>query len=69
MSPTETITENPPPLPRLAYKPKEVAAMLGCSEKTIYRLLDRGLIRCSKALRHKLISRDEISRFLRESIK
>jgi len=34
---------------------------------TIYRLLERGLLRSSLALRRKLISKAEIERFLKET--
>jgi len=50
--------------PRLAFSVRETAAMLGVSEKTVRRLIARGLLRPSKALRHLLIPRTEIERFL-----
>src|SRR5437016_4590162 len=37
---------------RLAFSVKEVALILGVSEKTVRRLVQRGLLRSSKALRH-----------------
>lgn len=55
-----------PPL-RLAYSVKEAALILGVSEKSVRRLIDRGLIRPSRALRHLLIPRKEIERFLEET--
>jgi excisionase family DNA binding protein len=54
--------------PRLAFTMKETAAMLGVSYITVHRLLKRGLLRSSLALRHKLIPLTEIQRFLRESV-
>jgi excisionase family DNA binding protein len=54
--------------PRLAYTVKETAQMLGISEKSVRRLIDRGLLRTSKALRHLLIPRSEIERFLRDTL-
>ena len=54
--------------PRLAYSVKEAAQTLGVSTKTIRRLLARGLLRASKALRHKLIPAAEIKRFLDETL-
>ena len=54
---------------RLAFTVSETAAMLGLSPKSIRRLLDLGLLRASKALRHKVIPKSEIHRFLNESIK
>jgi excisionase family DNA binding protein len=49
---------------RLAFSVKETAAILGLSEKTIRRLVARRLLRSSRALRHLLIPRKEIERFL-----
>ena len=43
------------PLPRLAYIMGETAKILGVSYITVHRLLKRGLLRSSQALRHKLI--------------
>lgn len=62
---------NPPadttPLPRLAFSTAEAAQMLGISERSIRRLIARGLLRPSRALRHMLIPRTEIERFLEET--
>ena len=52
---------------RLAYSLKETAAMLGICEKSVRRLILRGLIRPSRALRHILIPKTEIERFLRDT--
>lgn len=52
-------------LPRLAYRVDEVAAMLGISGKSVRRLIARGLLKPSKALRHLLITRQELDRFLK----
>ena len=52
---------------RLAYSLKETAAMLGICEKSVRRLIHRGLIRPCRALRHILIPRTEIERFLRDT--
>lgn len=41
--------------------------MLGVCDKSVRRLILRGLIRPSRALRHILIPKDEIDRFLRET--
>jgi excisionase family DNA binding protein len=54
-------------LPRLAYTVKETAEILGISPPTVYRLLCRGLLRSSLALRHKIIARSEIERFLKDT--
>ncbi len=53
--------------PRLAYSLKETAAMLGVCDKSVRRLILRGLIRPSRALRHILIPKGEIERFLRDT--
>lgn len=55
-------------LPRLAYSVRETASMLGVSEKSVRRLVVRGLLRPSRALRHLLIPRSEIERFLKETL-
>jgi excisionase family DNA binding protein len=52
---------------RLAYSLRETAAMLGICEKSVRRLIHRGLIRPCRALRHILIPKTEIERFLRDT--
>jgi len=52
---------------RLAYSVQETARMLGVCDKSIRRLILRGLLRPSRALRHILIPRDELERFLRDT--
>ena len=60
------VTEAAPErLPRLTYRVHEVAEMLGVSEKTVRRLIARGLLKPSKALRHHLIPRHQVEEFLR----
>lgn len=56
-----------PAMPRLAYSVKEAADLLGVSEKSIRRLIDRGLLKASRALRHLLIPKKEIERFLEQT--
>lgn len=58
--------EGEPSLPRLAYTTRQTAEILGVSYVSIHRLVKRGLLRPNRALRHKLFSRAEIERFLRE---
>jgi excisionase family DNA binding protein len=53
--------------PRLAYNMRETAEVLGVHYQTVYRLLKRGLLRSSGALRRKVISKAEIERFLKET--
>ena len=56
------------PLPRLAYTMAETAKILGVSYITVHRLIKRGLLRSSNALRHKLIPGSEIERFLKSTL-
>ena len=61
-----------PPLPqtaqtKLAYSTKETAELLSVTDKTVYRLIERGLLKSSSALRHKRIPKAEIERFLKET--
>ncbi len=55
-------------LPRLAYTMRETADILGVSYITVHRLLKRGLLKSSSALRHKLIPGSEIARFLESTL-
>jgi predicted site-specific integrase-resolvase len=55
------------PVPKLAYTMREAAGALGVSYITVHRLLKRGLLKSSSALRTKIISLAEIERFLRET--
>jgi excisionase family DNA binding protein len=52
---------------RLGYTVKQTAELLGVGYATIYRLLKRGLLRSSSALRTKVIPKTEIDRFLKET--
>ena len=49
---------------RMFYSVSEVAVMFNISSKSVYRLLDRGLLKSSNALRHKRISRASIEEFV-----
>jgi excisionase family DNA binding protein len=66
-----TTSQNPTattsPLPRLAYTMRETASIIGVSYITVHRLLKRGKLRASDAVRNKVIPRTEIERFLKES--
>jgi excisionase family DNA binding protein len=66
---TNTDTSEAPPLPKLAYSMEETAQVLGVSYITVHRLLKRGLLKSSSALRHKLIPVTEIERFLKATTK
>jgi excisionase family DNA binding protein len=67
-----TASHNPstltPPLPRLAYTMRETAKILGVSYMTVHRLLKRGKLHASDAIRNKVIPKVEIERFLKDSI-
>lgn len=52
---------------RMAFSVQETAKILGISEKSVRRLIDRRLLQPSTALRHLLIPRKEIERFLDET--
>jgi len=59
----ENVSE--PAIPRLAYSMKEAAVALGVSYISIHRLLKRGLLKSSSALRTKVIPATELERFLK----
>lgn len=52
---------------RLAFSINETASILGVAPKTVRRLIQRGLLRSSNSLRHKLIPKQEIQRFLAQT--
>ena len=56
------------PVSKLAYTMEEAAQCLGVSYITVHRLLKRGLLRSSSALRHKVIPVTEIERFLEDTL-
>lgn len=49
---------------RVFYSVSEVSEMFNLNPKSVYRLLARGLLKSSSALRHKRISRDSIEEFM-----
>jgi excisionase family DNA binding protein len=63
----KSANELPATIPRVAFSVSEIADMLGVSTKTVRRLVSRNLLRPSRALRHLLIPKTEIERFLRET--
>jgi hypothetical protein len=63
----EKINPVPSPIPRLAFTLRETSQILGVSYITAFRLVQRGLLKSSTALRTKLISRIELDRFLKET--
>src|SRR5260370_40640925 len=52
----------------LTYSAREAAAVIGVSYWTTLRLIKRGKLRAIGAIRHKLIPKAELERFLRESL-
>lgn len=52
------------PLQRELLKIAEVAVMLGISQASVRRLIDRGLLKPNRSLRHLLISRDALQTFV-----
>jgi len=42
----------------------KVAEMFSISQKSVYRLLQRGLLESSSAFRHKLITRASLEKFI-----
>jgi len=56
-----------PVVPKLAFSMREAANALGVSYITVHRLLRRGLLKSSSALRTKVIPATELHRFLEET--
>ena len=55
------------PLQKLAYDRREAAAMLCISPASLDRLVQRGLLKPSRALHKPLFAISELERFLRET--
>lgn len=53
---------------RVFYTVEEVAGKFGVSRKTVYRLIDRGLLKASSALRHKMILSTSIDEFVATTV-
>ncbi|MBU6401007.1 MAG: helix-turn-helix domain-containing protein [Verrucomicrobia bacterium] len=75
--PAEAQTEHPRPsagidpqlyATRLAFSVREAAEILGVSEKSIRRLINRRLLKSSRALRHLRIPKSELSRYLETTL-
>jgi len=49
---------------KLLYPVSKVADMFSISEKSVYRLLQRGLLQSSGAFRHRMITRTSIEKFM-----
>ncbi len=54
-------------LPRLAYNRRESATVLGISPASLDRLVQRGLLKPSRALYKPMFAVAELERFLRET--
>lgn len=52
-------------LPRLAFSAEETATILGLSITTVRRLMRKGRLKTVRGIRHKVVPRTEIDRFLR----
>jgi len=50
------------------YSVSEVAVKFGISQKSVYRLLDRSLLKASSALRKKMIPRASVELFIANSL-
>jgi hypothetical protein len=48
----------------LLYSVPKVAELFSISKKSVHRLLKRGLLQSSNALRHKMITRASIEKFM-----
>ena len=60
---TETPTLTGGKFEKLAYTVNEAAALLNISEKTVYRLIQRGVFRTCNLLRKKMIPKEDVVRF------
>jgi excisionase family DNA binding protein len=66
-TPTSRLPEGDGTPGYMGFTVKQTAELLGLCNDTVYRLLKRGLLRSSSALRHKIIPKSEIERFLKET--
>ena len=48
----------------VVYTVPEVAVILKISEKSVYRLIERNILKSCCALRHKRVSKRELERFI-----
>ena len=66
LDPAEREADHIPNLMRMAFSVRETAEILGVSDKTVRRLIDRKLLHASRALRHLLIPKKEIEVFYKK---
>ena len=60
--------EHKPTVEKLAYSIEEAAAALGISYISVFRLLKRGKLKSCRALRHHMIPKSELMRFLKATL-
>ncbi len=58
------LTRNAGDLPVMVYTVDETASILKVNKKTVYRLVDREMLKASKALRHLRITSKSLEDFL-----
>ena len=58
-------TTTPQQPTKLVYTVTEAAELLGVSDKSVYRLIERRLLRSTGGMRHKRITPAEIERYLK----
>jgi excisionase family DNA binding protein len=63
-APQGHMTTDHPPLPQLVFTAAEAAQILKTSTKTVYRLVQRDLLKTPKTLRHLRITRKSLEEFL-----
>ncbi len=63
-----THLEKPARLPGSPYTVREAAQYLRVSPRTIFNLLKRGLLRSTKALRHRIIPAEDVESFVMRTL-
>jgi len=56
------------PSRRIFLSVEEAAQLFGLSKKSVYRLLDRGLLKSSNAVRHKMIPKASVDEFVAKTV-
>jgi predicted DNA-binding transcriptional regulator AlpA len=56
------------PLDTIDPSKRIFAQLFGLSKKTVYRLLDRGLLKSSNAVRHKMILKASVDEFVAKTV-
>lgn len=67
MDTTEPAVATPPKAEKLTLTPIEAAHLMGCSRESVYRLLARNILPHVPGIRHKLISRAALEKFVNGS--